>query len=40
MEVTQAEFAAHFGIAKEQIKKWEQGKARMTKKFWERIFLR
>jgi len=40
MKMTQAEFAAHFGITKEQIKKWEQEKARMTKKFWERIFLR
>ncbi|MCL2573822.1 MAG: helix-turn-helix domain-containing protein [Defluviitaleaceae bacterium] len=40
MKMTQAEFAAHFDITKEQIKKWEQGKARMTKKFWERIFLR
>ena len=40
MKVTQAEFAAHFNVSKEQIKKWEQGKARMTKKFWERIFLR
>ena len=38
MKMTPAEFAAHFGITKEQIKKWEQGKARMTKKFWERIF--
>ena len=40
MKMTQAEFAAHFGIAKEQIKKWEQGKARMTKKFWEKVFER
>jgi len=40
MSMTQAEFAAHFNVSKEQIKKWEQNKARMTKKFWERIFER
>jgi len=40
MKMTQAEFAAHFGITKEQIKKWEQGKSRMIKKFWEKVFER
>ena len=33
MQLTQIDFAAHFGITKQQIKKCEQGKSRMTKKF-------
>jgi len=40
MSMSQAELAAHFNVSKEQIKKWEQGKSRMTKKFWEKVFGR
>jgi transcriptional regulator with XRE-family HTH domain len=38
MNLTQADFAAHFGVNLHQIKRWEQGKARMTKKMWQKIF--
>jgi len=38
MQLSQIDFANHFGVRKEQLKKWEQGKARMGKMFWKRIF--
>ena len=38
-KLTQADFANHVGVTKQQIKGWEQGSARMTKKFWEKVFL-
>ena len=38
MQLSQTDFAIHFGVNKEQVKKWETGKARMGKKFWARIF--
>ena len=38
-KLTQADFANHVGVTKQQIKGWEQGRARMTKKFWEKVFV-
>lgn len=36
--LTQAKFAERYGVTKSQIKRWEQGKIRITKKMWEKLF--
>ena len=38
MGLTQSDFAAKFDVYIYMVKRWEQGKVRMTKKMWERIF--
>ena len=40
MQLTQATFAAHFGVTLPNVKRWEQGKTRITKKKWELIFCK
>lgn len=38
MELTQKAFAVKYGVDVSNVKRWEQGKIRISKKMWERIF--
>jgi len=39
MDLSQSDFATHFGVTKLQIKRWEKDEIRITKRFWQCIFF-